>query len=167
MEEFTANIEYMLNEKLSLYRQMNDLLRQEREYIVNIDVDALWKTSHEKGALSDQIHELRQSILNDFETHLGITEMTETAFSLAHLIRILPIEPELKKRFRQIKLAIDQEKDQLAQSAKDNKIYVQEYLMVIDDIMAVVADNSKESQYSKTGHMPNAKASNSLIHAEV
>lgn len=167
MENFTPEIEKKLNEKLFLYRELNDLLKEERDSIVKIDVDSLWKTAQEKRRISDQIQTIREDILSLMERQMGVENLDINSFSLSMLIRTLPIPSDQKMRFRQIKLAIDAEKDELKQAAQDNKKYVQEYLMVIDDIMSVVVDNSKEAQYSHAGNLSGAKNSNCLIHAEV
>ena len=55
MENFTPDIEDMLNEKFALYKQLNALLKEEREFIVNIDVDSLWKSSEKKRKITQKI----------------------------------------------------------------------------------------------------------------
>lgn len=167
MEKFTPEIEKKLNEKLFLYRELNDLLKEERDFIVKIDVDSLWKTAQEKRRISDRIQAIREEILSCMERQMGVENLDIHSFSLSMLIRTLPVSNDQKMRFRQIKLAIDAEKDELKQAAQDNKRYVREYLVVIDDIMAVAVDNSNQAQYSHTGVMPTTKSSNRLIHAEV
>lgn len=167
MEKFTADIENLLNKKLSLYRQMNDLLKEERKFIVNIDVDSLWKSSDQKRVITQKIQAVKTDILASLEERFKINDLDIKSFSISYLIRTIPISNDQKKRFRQIKLAIDAQKDELRQMAIDNKNYVQEYLLVIDDIMSVVVDNSKKAQYGQTGRIPITKTSNCLIHAEV
>ncbi|MFH2060647.1 MAG: flagellar export chaperone FlgN [Pseudomonadota bacterium] len=167
MENFTANIENLLNKKLSLYRQINDLLKEEREYIVSMDVTSLWKSSDQKKQLTDQIQAVKKEVLTSLKGRLNIDNLDIRSFSISYLIRVMPLSKPEKNRFRQVKLAIDIEKDELKQVAIDNKKYVQEYLLVIDDIMSVFVDNSKQAQYSHTGTMPSTKNSNCLIHAEV
>ncbi|MFH2093680.1 MAG: flagellar export chaperone FlgN [Pseudomonadota bacterium] len=167
MEKFTENIETLLNKKLSLYQQMNDLLKQEREFIVNIDVGSLWKSSDQKRQIAEQIQAVKTQILAVLKSRFSIDDLDVKSFSISYLIRTIPVASELKKRFRQIKVAIDAQKDELKQVAINNKKYVQEYLMVIDDIMSVIVDNSKQAQYGHTGKMPTTKTSNCLFHAEV
>lgn len=167
MENFTANIESLLNEKLSLYRQLNDLVREERDYIVNIDVDSLWKSAEKKKQIAGDIQKIKDRIMSSIENGFGINDLDANSLSLSYLLRIVPVETDQKKRLRQLKLAIDAEKNELEQAASDNKHYVQEYLMVIDDIMSVAVNTPNENQYSHTGNISQAKASNCLIHAEV
>lgn len=167
MENFTARIESLLNEKLSLYREMNDLLKEEQDLIVKIDVDSLWKTAEKKRVVSEQIQDIRQKLLDIIEAKFNIQDLDAASFSLSYYVRKLPVPNDLKYRIKQMKIAIDAEKNEIAQTAKDNKKYVQDYLLVIDDIMSVFADSSKQAQYRQSGTMAGTKRSNCLIHAEV
>ncbi|MCD4720738.1 MAG: flagellar protein FlgN [Desulfobacula sp.] len=167
MENFTPDIEDMLNEKLGLYKQLNALLREEREFIVTIDVDSLWKSSEQKRKITQKIQGVREKILYHLEEKFGTNDMDIRSFSVSYLIRTIPVPKEVKIKFRQIKLAIENEKNELVQVAFENKKYVQEYLLVIDDVMSVAVDNSEYAQYSHTGIKPNTKTSNCLIYAEV
>ena len=167
MEKFTAEIEGLLNHKLSLYREVNDLLRQERDYIVGIDVDSLWKSADKKKQLVEEIQAIREAILTAVRDQAGIQGLDEKTFSLSYLMRIIPLSSEAKKRLGQIKLAIDTEKEELKQSAKDNQRYVTEYLTVIDDIMSVAVAGNNQAQYGQTGRMPADRNPSGLIHAEV
>ncbi|NOX34973.1 MAG: hypothetical protein GXP56_14805 [Deltaproteobacteria bacterium] len=167
MENFTPGIEDMLDEKLSLYRKLNVLLKEEREFIVNIDVPSLWKSSEKKKEITKKIQKLREKILYHIEDRFGTNDMDIRSFSISYLIRTIPVPKELKIKFAKIKLAIANEKDELAQVAIDNKKYVTQYLMVIDDIMSVAVDNSKQAQYDLSGTLPGTKSTNCLIHAKV
>lgn len=167
MENFTPDIEKMMNEKLNLYRQLNLVLKTERDFIVNIDVDSLWKTSEQKSRITRKIETIREQILYYLEDKFGTGDMDVRSFSVSYLIRTLPLPGPLKINLGKIKQALENEKNELAQTAIDNKKYVQEYLLVIDDIMSVVVDNSRQAAYDPEGGMPKGKKSNCLIHAAV
>ena len=166
MENFTPDIEDMLDEKLGLYKQLNAILTQEREFIVNIDVNSLWKSSEQKKKIAQKIQGLREKILYLLEEKFGTNDMDIRSFSVSYLIRTIPVPKDLKIKLGKIKIAIENEKNELVQKASDNKKYVQEYLLVIDDIMSVAVDNSKQAQYDLSGAMPGTKNPNCLIHAE-
>ncbi|MCD4722830.1 MAG: flagellar export chaperone FlgN [Desulfobacula sp.] len=167
MENFTPDIEDMLNEKLDLYKQLNAQLKQERKFIVDIDVDSLWKSSEKKKKITKEIQALRGKILYHLDEMFCTNDMDIRSFSVSYLIRTIPAPKELKTKFRKIKLAIENEKKELAQVALENKKYVTEYLSVIDDVMSIAVDNSKQAQYDLSGAMPGSKNPNCLIHAEV
>lgn len=167
MEDFTPEIENMLEEKLGLYQKLNILLKEEREFIVNIDVESLWKTSEIKKKRVQKIEALKEKILFYFEAKFNLNGMDIKSFSISHLIRTFPFHKEIKAKLRRLKLAIENEKNELGQVASENKKFVQEYLGIIDDIMSVAVDNSKQAQYDFSGTMPETKNSNCLIHAQV
>ncbi|MCG8529313.1 MAG: flagellar protein FlgN, partial [Desulfovibrionales bacterium] len=59
MEDRVQVIEGMIRQKLELYRQLNTIMEKERDYIVDMDVDSLWKSSEEKKKISRRITFLR------------------------------------------------------------------------------------------------------------
>jgi hypothetical protein len=167
MEKITLAIEKCLYEKLELYRQLNQLLIDERQAIVDINVDALWKNAQIKRELTDNIHAIREELLTLARRTCGMTDMEAGSFSMTYYLRSILLPPDEKQQLRKLKLAIEEEKNQLAQAAADNKKYVNEYLSVIDEIMAAAADNSGNAQYTNKGSLPGSKAQRCLIHAEV
>mgnify|MGYP001551693201 FL=1 len=167
MEKITAKIKVLLEEKLSLFAQMNQLLVHERELILKMDVDALWKTMNEKKNLSEMILKTRQAILEAASEKGRLQDIRLETFSLSYLLREMPLEKTDKKILQQLKTTIETEKLALQNAALENKRYINEYLLVIDDIMAAVLDNSKLAQYNQAGSVPDRDTSNCLIRAEV
>jgi hypothetical protein len=167
MENFTRDIETLLTRKLSLYHRFNLLLEEEKQFIINMDVESLWQSAETKKKIANEIIEVRAELLKISTKVNGKAEMTTQGFSLNYFIRTLFLEPEKKSVLRKLKLSIEREKDTISAKAKENRSYVREYLGVIDDIMSVFADNSNRSQYSRSGNMPDTKTANCLIHAQV
>lgn len=167
MENFTPDFEIMLKKKLGFYRRLNVLLNKERQSILHIDVDSLWKTAEKKRKTVENIQELKEKILAHLGRRFNLNGMDINTFSLSYLIRIIPVKSQIKSRLRELKLSIEKEKDQLARAAKENQRFVKEYLGVIDDIMSVVVDNSGQAQYNLTGTVPREKKTRHLIHARV
>lgn len=167
MEKFTLQMKSLVNEKLELYKALNKIVRAERDSIMKMDVSALWKTSEEKKKIASKIEAIKENIMRCLEEKSGREGMNAKTFSLSYFIRRLPASGEIKTEFRQIKLAIENEKNELTRVALENKQFVQEYLLAIDDIMSVVVDNSSQAQYNFSGAMPGSKNTNCLIHAQV
>ncbi len=167
MEKITPKIESCFYEKLDLYQRLNQLLTNERQAIVNIDVETLWKNSDKKKDMAEKIQTIRRKLLDLVHKAYGVNDMDTRSFSMSYFIRTIPLPQDEKQRLRRIKLAIDKEKNQLAQAAIDNKKYVNEYLSVIDEIMAAAVDSSANAQYTNHGTVPGSKTQRCLIHAEV
>ncbi len=167
MEKFTLQIKSLLNEKLELYKTLNRIVKEEREYIIKMDTAALWRSTEEKKKIASNIESLRGNIMKCLGEKSGRKDETGNPFSLSYLIRTLPVSKETRNELKQVKLVIENEKNELARVALENKKYVREYLCVIDDIMSVVVDNSRQAQYNFSGVMPGTKNTNRLIHAQV
>ena len=171
MENFTTElineIECFLSKKLSLYKELNSVLEKERNIIVNMDIDSLWKSAEEKKKLTEDIQKIREKILCILSEHKGFEDIDINSFSVSYLINTICVPKQCKKGFKKIKRQLEQEKQKLTNIAIENKKYVQEYLSVIDDIIFVAAKDVPHSSYSFTGEAAKLKTSNSLISAEV
>ena len=167
MEKIACDIAQMLNEKLALYKKLNAILQREKDCIVNIDIDALWKISGEKKKIVLKIHGLKEKIIDYIKQEPAIKDPDAGKFGLSYLLRSLALSSDARKQLRQIKLCLDLEKNELSRAADDNKQYVRESLSVIDDIMSVFAGDAENPRYRNTGTMPDSRVSNCLIHAKV
>ncbi len=167
MEKIAYEIEELLQEKLSCYRQLGSVLEKEKEAIASINVDALWQSAGYKKELAGRIEGLRAKILSLIEEKLSGMEMDVRSFSLAYLVNTLPISKKAKTGLRRVKVDINTAKDRVVQQAKFNQTQVRKYLMVVDDIMSIIGDNSAQVQYTGTGMMPGQKKHNCMFRAEV
>lgn len=167
MEETAYKIEELLQEKLSCYRQLGSVLDTEKDAIASIDLDSLWQTARYKKELAARIEGLRAKIISIIEEKLSGMEMDVRTFSLAYLVSTLPISKQAKSGLRRLKVEINTAKDRVVQQAKFNQTQVHKYLMVVDDIMSVIGDNSSQAQYTGSGMMPGQKKQNCIFRAEV
>ncbi len=167
MEKVAYKIEELLQEKLSCYRQLGSVLEKEKEAIASIDLDSLWQSARYKKELAVRIENLRGKIISIIEEKLLGMEMDVKSFSLAYLVNILPISNKAKSGLRRVKVDINTAKDRVVQQAQFNQTQVRKYLMVADDIMSVIGDNSAQAQYTGTGMMPGQKKQNCIFRAEV
>ena len=167
MEEIAHEIEKKVEQKDALYGGLITLLETERQHIVDMEVDALWKCAEEKKRISLEIVTLRHQILALAEAALGETGMDAQSFSLDRLLKGLPIPAAPRRHLKQLRISINTRKTEIAQRSKDNQLHVREYLSVIDDIMALAVADTSTAQYNPMGHMPGPKQSHRLIHAEV
>lgn len=168
MEGFTRKMESLLQEKLSCYRHLAEVFEAEREHIVAMNVDALWKTTEQKKQAAAKIEQLRETILALLtETFRDRGDMDVRTFSLAFLLQNLPLSENEKAGLKRLKHEIDTEKTRVAQMGNLNRSYVNNYLSVIDDIMAVTVKKPNRTQYTGYGNTVQSGRPNSLIRAEV
>ena len=167
MEKIAHEIEEMLQEKLSCYRQLYLVFEGEKKSIASIDIEALWASAREKKKLAGEIEMLREKILGLLKISALDMDMDVRSFSLAYLVNTLPFSARAKSGLRKAKLDINTAKDQVGQIAKENRVQVRKYLTVVDDIMSIFGDNSAEEQYTGAGVIPGYKKPRSLFRAEV
>ena len=167
MEDQTQIIEEMIRQKLELYRQLNTIMEKERDYIVDMDVDSLWKSSEEKKKISRKITLIRGEILSNVTAHTKAEEMTVQSFSMKTLLKTLPLGQGAQQRLRALKVSIDEEKDALLQTSQANQAHVKEYLSVIDDIMELAVGKKENTQYRSEGELRRDTPPRRLIQTEV
>jgi flagellar biosynthesis/type III secretory pathway chaperone len=57
-----SQIECLFQEKLLLYRDLLEVLKQERKRILDTDVDSLWEISRKKQEIAGKIEGLRREV---------------------------------------------------------------------------------------------------------
>lgn len=167
MEKFADRLEQLLQEKLTLYRELQSVLEEEKNYVVSMDVDSLWVTISKKKTLVYRIENIKQRIISLFgEIYSGLNVDTPS-FSLTHLIKPLNVSSEKKAGLKKIYLAIDTCKKEITRQASDNKNFINEFLIIIDGIFSTVLDSKDNSSYNHSGSVLKNSGKNRLINAEV
>ncbi len=167
MEKFTEKITGMLQNKLSLYRELRNVLEVEKKYIVEMDVEGLWDVTERKKQLVFTIEELIGMILLQFKSQLYQIDMDTDSFQVSKVINALPLSLRVKSELKKIGLSIADCKNEISRRAIENKRYITEYLTVIDGIFSTVVSITGKKQYSHSGHIIAVKEKHHLIDAEV
>ncbi len=167
MEKLSGLIEKILRKKLSAYQNLIQVFRAEQDYIVNINVDALWETSAAKKKYASEIETLRAELLTILENNNIAHNLDVATFSLSSFVKQLPVSRQLKLGLHQLVLDIDIEKDALKRAASENRKYVLQYLGVVSDIMSTITAFGPGGIYSGKGVVKEKAGSRNLIRAEV
>ena len=167
MEKFVYTVENLLGEKLSLYKELQGIIEKEKHYIIDMDTDCLWETIAQKKKIVLKLEPLTKKMLKLLEKRADELSMDRTAFKLSDLIKKMPVSPKIKSRLNKIKLALETSKKSVSAIAVSNKRYLNESLIVIDDIFSMVVDIVNEKQYNNSGNISENKGKNHLIDAEV
>lgn len=167
MEKFADKIKNMCREKLVLYKELQDIFEQEKNYIVDMDVDSLWKMTDRKKQLALKIEEIREKIFCLLEENNVPLNSELKFFNLSHVIHCLPFSLKIKSDLKKIKIDLDIVKKQLASLTSENKRYAGEYLSVIDGVFATLISSETKEQYNNTGTMLKDKTEKYFIRAEV
>jgi len=167
MEKFIHKLENLFQKKLSLYKILKEVFEQERKYIVDMDVDSLWKITDRKKQLASEIERIREEILSLLEEKKVPLNKGENGFSLLQSINSLPFSVKIKSDLKKVKVQLDITKEELAVLALENKRYINEYLSVINGIFATITESENSESYTKTGMASKGNNKKHLIRAQV
>ncbi|MGM0644613.1 MAG: flagellar export chaperone FlgN [Thermodesulfobacteriota bacterium] len=167
MEKFAYKIKEMLQEKISLYQKLLGILSREKRYIVDMDLDSLWKITEEKQKLARSIEGVKERILYIAGQQPAIHESGRSVPDLDTVISNLPVPKDTKSDMKKTKIDLDALKKEVSLAASENKEYVEEYLGVIQDIFSKATEKATERKYSSSGSVKQNQQSNHFIRAEV
>ncbi len=155
----------LFQEKLMLYKELADVLAKEKQWIVNADVDELWRVSDAKRAIASKIDVIRTRILRMF-TEAGIEhKMIPETFQNSRVISFLPAA--LRKQLSGTLLSLGIVKQEVRSLSRENKQYIESYLSMLDDLMSVLT--GREAVPAAYGSQGKSSGANSpkVFHQEV
>lgn len=164
MDIVTAKIETLFQEKLLLYQDLLEVLKQEAACLGEVDVDRLWQFSKAKQDLAVRIDEIRHQILavlTDASIEHG---MDTSSFNVSKIMTLL--SAPLYQTLRRFNMSLMTLKDEIQTLAAQNKRFVEDYLKILDDLMGIItATDQNDSVYAATPHTD--RRANLLLHTEV
>ncbi|MBF0118067.1 MAG: flagellar export chaperone FlgN [Desulfobacterales bacterium] len=144
MEEDTAKLETLFQDKILLYRDLLEVLKEEKNCLIDANVDLLWQISSKKQSLISKIEAVKQEIMN-----------------------YVP-EVELSGRLSIFNIALINIKNEVHNLAKANKSFVEDYLSFLDEIIGAITNVSNiKPNYNNRKYMTQKKQTNMLLHMEV
>ncbi len=167
MGEIICNLMEMLGHKLACYCKLISVMEKEKAYIIDMDIEALWKTCTAKQNIVKDISAGKKEIFNLIKEHYSLSDSDTDETGLLHIIRRLPIPEQF--RFELIRLIsdINLKKDELHMLSCENGKYVSDYLEVINDVMSTIVGFSTDRHYTCSGADGEASMPNCFINAEV
>ena len=167
MEKFAFKVNKVLEDSLFLFQELKNIFLVEKDCIINIDIDSLWKTIEQKKKIGLKIAALRGEIFSMFEIQSVPIDMNIESFSLSKAIKKIPVSGETKSDLLRLKTFIEIEQDEIKEIANANSKHVNSYLLVIDDVFSTIMNVTDASQYKNSGSVSSRKKGNCLIRQEV
>jgi hypothetical protein len=132
MERADQNkLESFFHKQLLLYRSLLDCLKEERDHLVQLDLDGLWDVSRVKEELCARIKAVRQQIQATVCVGNG-----RPPLALAEVIKALPTEN--RDPIRRLSGEVGLLKREVEAYRKGNKDFIDDSLKFIDDLIATV-----------------------------
>jgi flagellar biosynthesis/type III secretory pathway chaperone len=160
----TASIETLFHEKLMLYRELVEILNEEKERIIHADTDALWRVSEKKQAIAGHIEDIRGRILDALSGQGIHHDMNGLNYQASKVMSLLP--QEQRKRLTSAHVSLISIKKEINSISGDNKQYIESYLSMLDDLIAVLTGGGN-SPPTYSNNRKAATAGPSVLHREV
>ncbi|MBW1960460.1 MAG: flagellar export chaperone FlgN [Deltaproteobacteria bacterium] len=165
MKRNGSTIETLFHEKILLYRDLLETLKQEKESIFKIDVDALWRISDKKQRIASEIKGARQKILDELTKASIPHGMDIATFQAGEILSVVP--STLSQRLRKVHVILVSLKNEIQNRLEENKEYVGEYLSVLDELIGIITDAGTPKPVYGKNRCPEALTTNLFIHREV
>ncbi len=167
MEKIADQIKALVQDEIRIFKTLKTVLEEERQCLADMDVNGLWKLTDQKNRLVAEVAEKRRRLLEHLEETEGTAHTNPGSFSLSRIIRDLPVTDRDKADLKSEATVLDILKQEVSQTASDNKGFVYEHLSVVNDIFATITGLSRREHYTPSGRIMTGKAERSLIKAKV
>jgi hypothetical protein len=140
-------VEELFSRKIMLYHDLLHCFRQEKESLLRIDLDRLWKIAGEKEELCSKIQSLRQEIMD-----LLYPETDNKSLNLNRLIHLIPVDK--RAVFQKLYLALIRLKREIEVLRKENMVFINDSLQFLDEIMSIISGETRAgSVYNDKCHL--------------
>lgn len=148
-------LEALFMKKIVLYTDLRNCLEKEREYLIQMDLDSLWKISREKESLCADLESTREELLIILNR-----DKTGPFPGMSKIIALIPKERKLF--FQDLFYSVSTIQSDIENFRTENVKYVEESLQFIDEMIAVMAGESHNSDvYDRKCRLK--KVDNSLL----
>ena len=153
MEDATVeSVEKLFYQKIMLYHDLLHCFEREKEALINIDLDKLWKISKEKEELCSKIQSLRLEIIS--ATSKGIDQKS---FNINQILDLIPRENRAK--FQKLNRTLIKLKSEIEVIRKENMIFMDDSLQLLDEMISIITGENRarliytdKCRYSKSGN---------------
>ena len=165
MEVSGLTIESLYHEKILLYRELSDLLDQERKTILDIDVDALWRISEQKNDIARKIEGLQRQVLALLDDLSIAHDMDIDSFDGSQVFHLMP--NPVKERLHKAHVTLLTLKHETGVRLAENKRYVEEYLAVFDELIGIITHAGHPEPVYDRRRYPAKPSPHLFLHREV
>ena len=130
------SLERLFYQKIVLYNDLLDCFKNERESLINIDLDKLWSISKEKEEICSKINSIQHEIISILNP-----EIDQKSFSPKHILHLIPGKDRAK--FQKLDMTLLKLKAELEVLRKENMIFINDSLQFLDEMMSIIVGETK------------------------
>ncbi len=165
MKAFGLTIETLFHEKILLYRDLLDVLEQEKKSITEIDIEGLWGISEKKQQIASKIDDIRKKIIHTLKAASPSPDVDEDQFEISRILSVVP--SEIAERLKKVHVTLVSLKNNIQVLLSENKRFVGEYLNVLDDLIGFITDSGSPGEIYGKDRCSGRLNSQLLLHREV
>jgi hypothetical protein len=152
-------LEKLLHEKILLYNDLLHCLNEERESLINVDLDRLWQISHEKEELCKELEKTKGSIWGAIDPLVDAQDMT--------LSQMMEKIPRTKRAlFQKLYLRLIKLKTDIDLIRRENMAFINDSLEFLDDIISIISGEPKRKIFYDDRCLLNSPETNIFIKRE-
>jgi len=130
------SIEKLICNKILLYDDLLHCFMEERDSLININLDKLWQISNEKTEICSKIESIRKEILSTVNRSINQKEL-----DLNKISALAP--PESKPRFHKLFIRLIKLKTEIDALRKENVNFIDDSLRFLDEMVSIIAGETK------------------------
>ena len=156
MDDSTLRLmETFFYQKIMLYHDLLHCFNAEREALIEINLDQLWKIAKEKEEISSKINAIRQQITSTINP-----EIDEKSFNLRRILGLFP--RAYKVKFHELYRTLTTLKREAEVLRKENMTFIDDSLHFLDEMISVITGETKAGiTYNDKCHL--SKSDNNLL----
>jgi hypothetical protein len=165
MTKLTTEIKKIMEIKKNLFLVLLETLEEEKEILKSSDLDALWKLNHRKNDIASDIENARKDLIELLHRYGKINNLDEKKFSLEEFLNLF-IDSEEYDDVSEMCQDLSLVKSKVYETQKVNKMFVEEYLGILEELVTVITGSGNNKTYSRQSIGP-ARSSGMLLSQEV
>jgi flagellar biosynthesis/type III secretory pathway chaperone len=166
MKTLIQTLEDLFYEKLILYQELVECLKQERQFLIKTDMDALWEISDKKQSIVPRIERVREKMLATLSDASIDHGMDVSSFRLATVLSVIPYTD--RGRFKKVYMSLVGLESETRQRSRENRLFVQQSLDFLDELIGIIANaHTPRPVYDGAGGLNKNGPTNLLLSREV
>ncbi|MEA1945999.1 MAG: flagellar export chaperone FlgN [Thermodesulfobacteriota bacterium] len=135
-DEVIRLVEKLFFKKIMLYNDLLHYLKEERESLISIDLDKLWRISKGKEEACADIESTRKEIISALSS-----KEDQKSFNLNRIMEFIP--GKFKAEFQNLYLRILKIKGEVEVLRIQNMTFIDDSLNFMDDIISIITGESE------------------------
>lgn len=167
MEHAIVEIERLCQDKILLFHELMQIIKDEKKTIISADVGSLWKFTRSKHIIADKIDAIRNQIMQTaFDSGILDPEQIE-GYSLLKIIAALPRKDTVT--LANLRYTLTGVKTRITAMAHENKRYLEESMRTIEDLVQIILKNCERNErYGRDTYLrPSYNTRPGLVRREV